>query len=77
MRRGDRVRAALRLLDQRHVPGVERAHRRHQRELAGSASAERRARQFFTVTNDLHAAGASGKLRDGRRLHWRRGKDQA
>ena len=34
-------------------------------------------RQFFTVTNDLHALAASVKSSDGRRLHLRRGKDQS
>ena len=33
--------------------------------------------QFFTVTNDLHGRAASVNLWTGRRLHSRRGKDQA
>jgi hypothetical protein len=54
---------------------MKRAHGRDERE--ASLDLAPRARQFFTRPNDLHAPSASGKLVNGRRLHMRRGKDQA
>ena len=61
-RRRDRVGPPLRLFDQRHVPGVERTHRRHQRERPSPLQLAERARQFFTGANRLHAARASDNL---------------
>ena len=57
--RGDDVaRAPPRLRDQRHVAGVERAHRRHQRHRAAVRAQRRdRLRAGSPVTNDLHATG--------------------
>jgi hypothetical protein len=48
------------------VSGVERAHRRNQRDFSSELGS--RACQFFTVTNDLHASAASVNLRWGRRF---------
>ena len=75
-RRGDPVRALLRLGDQRHVPGVERAHRRHQRDRARPARARARANSSLLRTICTLAAPQLIFV-TGRRLHMRRGKDQA
>ena len=73
--RRDVVGPTFRFVDKSQVPCMERAHRRHERKR--TLQFDPRPRQFFTRTNDLHAAGASGKPWTGRRLHMRRGKDQA
>src|SRR5437763_8410893 len=63
-RRDDLVGAAPRLLDQRHVPRVERTHGWHQREPC-TAQFGTGACQFFTGTNDLHPSPRSVNLRVG------------
>ena len=74
--RRDLVGAPLGLLDQRHMPGVERAHRRHQREPARQMPARARANSSLLRTICTRPR-ASVNLCAGRRLHMRRGKDQA
>ncbi len=54
--------AALRRLDQRHVPGVERAHRRDQCDaLALGPETGNRLAERFELANGLHALTPSGK----------------
>jgi hypothetical protein len=65
--RYDLVGAPLRLVDQRHVGGVERPHRRHQRPRAVT-QIRQRAGQFFTGSNGLHGRRASVNLLTGRRF---------
>ena len=68
----------LRLGDQRHVPGVERAHGRHQRERAAALrAAQRRASILHCYERFARAAEPPINFVAGGACDWRRGKDQA